>query len=302
MRTWRVGTFSMGILLLMLGLLLFFSRFIGMDLIQVMTAWWPVILIVLGIEILLYLFLARREIPVLKYDFLSIFFVAIIGTLGIAFAMLSSIGLMGKVEEVVAREERSFDLPAFSYKMNDKIHRVVVRNASYDTTIEAANSKEVSLFGTYRVQTSKNKELLKSAKDYLTANQKGDTLYINLKQLPNESGPFYTQGIVAATILIPDDVKLDLVGSNDSLTLKPRALSNDWKIENASTVKVDSSESKDLKIAANSVEEFKGKGWQISKKKDLDGSEEMSGIYQSGEGTYQINIVNSYHVSLLTGK
>ncbi|WP_066391017.1 ECF transporter S component family protein [Neobacillus mesonae] len=301
MRTWRVGTFSMGILLLMLGLFLFFSRFLGMDLIQVMSAWWPVILIVLGIEILIYLFLARQEKPILQYDFLSIFFVAIIGTLGIAFAVLSSTGLMGKVEEVVAREEQSFDLPGFSHKIDDRIHRVVVRNVGYDTTIEATDAKEVSMFGTYRVQAVKNKELLKSANDYLTANQKGDTLYINLKQLPNESGPFYTQAIVAATILIPKDVKLDLVGTSESLTLKPRALSNDWKIENASNVTVDSSESKDLKLAANS-EVFKGKEWKVSNKDDQDESGEKMGVYQSGEGKYHINIVNSYHVSLLTGK
>lgn len=304
MRTWRVGTLSMGALLLMLGLFLFFSRFLGMDLIQVMTAWWPIILIVLGIEILLYLFLARQEKPVLQYDFLSIFFVAIIGTLGIAFAVLSSTGLLGKVEEVAAREERSFDLPAFSYKVDDNIKRVVIRNAGYDTTIEATPADEVAMFGTYRVQTAKNKKVLKSAEDYLTANQKGDTLYINLKLLPNETGPFYTQGMVAATILVPNDVKLDVIGSNDSLTLKPRALMNDWNIKDASNVTVDSSESKDLLVAAAGIQEVQGKGWKITetgKLEDTPDSGERSAVYQSGDGKYHINIVNSYHVSLSTG-
>ena len=113
MRTWRVGTFSMGASLLFLGLFLFFSKFLGLDLVQVMTAWWPLLLVVLGIEILLYLFLSRQEKPVLKYDFLSIFFVGVLGTAGILFAILSTTGIMGKVEDVMAREERSFELPAF---------------------------------------------------------------------------------------------------------------------------------------------------------------------------------------------
>ena len=47
---------------------------------------------------------------------------------GILFATLSATGIMGKVEEVVAREERSFELPDFSYQTDDSIKRVVVTN------------------------------------------------------------------------------------------------------------------------------------------------------------------------------
>jgi hypothetical protein len=114
MRTWRVGTFSMGVSLVFLGLFLFLSRNLGYDLIHVMTAWWPILLVVLGIEILLYFVLSKQEKPVLKYDFLSIFFVGLLGTAGIVLAILSSSGLIGKVEEVMARKELSFELPNFS--------------------------------------------------------------------------------------------------------------------------------------------------------------------------------------------
>ncbi|NRD77721.1 hypothetical protein HPT25_09715 [Bacillus sp. BRMEA1] len=89
MRIWRVGTFSMGALLVLLGLLLFLSKFFELSIVQVMTAWWPILLIVLGIEILLYLFWSRQENPVLRYDILSIFFVGLLGTMGIVFAFLS---------------------------------------------------------------------------------------------------------------------------------------------------------------------------------------------------------------------
>ena len=145
MRTWRVGTFSMGASLVFLGLFLFFSKFMGLDLVQVMTAWWPLLLVVLGIEILVYLFLSRQEKPVLKYDFLSIFFVGVIGTAGIVFAILSTTGIMGKVEEVMAREERSFELPAFSYQIDDSIKRVVVRTVGHQMTVESTEEKEVSI-------------------------------------------------------------------------------------------------------------------------------------------------------------
>ncbi|MEH7299247.1 hypothetical protein [Neobacillus drentensis] len=305
MRTWRVGTFSMGGSLLFLGLFLFFSRFLGFSMVQVMSAWWPILLIVLGVEILLYLFLSRQEKPMLKYDFLSIFFVGLMGTTGIAFAVISSTGLMDKVEELIAREERSFELPAYSYQMDDSIKRVVVRTVGYDMTIEATEEKEVSMFGTYRVQTVKKDKLLKTAEDLISANKRGDTLYLNVKTLPNEVGPFDLQGNVAATLLVPSDVKLEVIGNGNELTLKPRTLSNDWNIESASSVMVDVAKNSDLKVAAVGVEDVRGKDgeWKVSEDTvSSEGIENSSvlknAVYQAGEGKHRINIVNAYNVSL----
>jgi hypothetical protein len=306
MRTWRVGTFSMGASLVFLGLFLFFSKFMGLDLVQVMTAWWPLLLVVLGMEILVYLFLSRQEKPVLKYDFLSIFFVGVIGTAGIAFAILSSTGIMGKVEEVMAREERSFELPAFSYKMDDSIKRVVVRTVDHRMTVESTDEKTVSLFGTYRVQTAKKAKLLESADDVVSANQKGDTLYLNMKSLPNEIGLFNAYGETAATLLIPNNVKLEVVGSDNSLILKPRSLVNDWNIESVSSVVVDVTANSNLKVDALGAQEVRGKDgdWKVSREKtpdDLDNGRKNA-VYESGAGKYHTNIATAYEISLNTNQ
>lgn len=305
MRTWRVGTFSMGGSLVFLGLFLFCSRFLGFSMVQVMSAWWPILLIVLGVEILLYLFLSRQEKPVLKYDFLSIFFVGLLGTTGIAFAVVSSTGLMDKAEEIITREERSFELPAFSYQMDDSIKRVVVRTVGYDMTIESTEENEVSMFGTYRIQTAKKEKLLKTADDLIAANKKGDTLYLNVKTLPSEVGPFDLQGNVAATLLIPSDVKLEVIGNDNSLTLRPRTLANDWNIERASSVMVNVAKSSDLKVAAVGVQSIRGNDgeWKVSEDTKNQGVEDSdsglkNAVYQSGEGKHRINIVDAYDVSL----
>ncbi len=307
MRTWRVGTFSMGASLVFLGLLLFFSKFLDLSLVQVMTAWWPILLVVLGIEILVYLVLSRQEKPMLKYDLLSIFFVGLLGTVGIGFAILSSTGVIGKVEEVMAREVRSFELPDFSYKTDDSIKRVVVRTVGYDMTVEATVDKEVSMFGTYRVQTTKKTKLLESADDIIVANQKGDTLYLNFKMLPSEVGPFDSQGIVAATILVPNDIKLEVIGNNDSLTLKPRTLANDWNIESVSSVVVDVAENSNLKVETVGVDNVRGKDgeWQVTEKlSDVndENSTQKNAVYQTGEGKYLLHIINAFDVSLNTNR
>jgi hypothetical protein len=300
MRTWRVGTFSMGAALVLLGLFLFLSRFMGFDLVHVMSAWWPILLIVLGIEILLYLFFSRQEKSILKYDFVSILFVGLLGMAGILFATLSAAGIMGKVEEVVAREERSFELPDFSYQMDDNIKRVVLRTTAYQTTIEAIEEKEVSMFGTYRAQTTKKEKLLVSAEDYVYANRKGDTLYVNVKTLPNEIGPFYSHTEVASTILIPRGVELEVISTGADITLNPREIENDWSIKGASSLDVKVAETSNLNIQAVDVDGVTGAegAWNITKKGDPNQGERVDAVHQSGEGKYQITISNTHYVSL----
>jgi len=300
MRTWRVGTFSMGASLVFLGLFLFLSRFLGFDLAHVMTAWWPVLLIVLGIEILLYLFFSKQEKPILKYDFVSILFVGLLGMAGIVFATLSATGIMGKVEEVVAREERSFELPDFSYQMDDSIKRVVLRTAGYQTTIEATDEKEVSMFGTYRTQAAKNEKLLASADDYVYANRKGDTLYVNVKTLPNELGPFYSHPKVASTILIPRGVELEIISTGADIVLNPRALENNWSINGAASLDVKVADSSNLNIEAIDVHGVNGAdgAWNITSEGDPNQGDRVDAVHQSGEGEYHITISNTSYVTL----
>ncbi|MEH7176782.1 LiaF transmembrane domain-containing protein [Neobacillus vireti] len=302
MRTWRVGTFSMGASLVFLGIFLFLSRFMGFDLVHVMTSWWPVLLIVLGIEILLYLFLSRQEKPILKYDFVSILFVGVLGMVGIMFATLSATGIMGKVEEAVAREERSFELPNFSYQMDDSIKRVVLRTTGYQTTIEATDEKEVSMFGTYRIQTANKDGLLKSADEYVYANKKGDTLYVNVKTLPNEMGPFYSQQEIASTILIPKGVQLEVIGNGNDITLNPRSLENNWSLDGASSINVKVAEDSHLNITADGVGDVNGRdgAWQLTETDTPNEGIKRNAVFQSGEGKYNITITNTHYVSVNT--
>lgn len=307
-RTWRVGTFSMGAALLLLGILLFSSKFIGLKLYDVMVSWWPFLLVTLGLEVLLYLFFSRKNNPILKYDILSIFFIGILGTVGIGFAFISTIGIDKKAIEVMNREIYSTDLPAFSQAIGNDVKRIVLELGESPVTVETTTEQEVSMFGTYRSYTSMSKPLLKEASDYLLTNKKGDTLYIKVKGLPYNPGPFghYVDSF-AGTILIPASVKLEINGSGNDVTLKPRTLGNNWTINNASHVTVDVQDKSDLLIVANEVTDAQGPEgkWQIKElkpKQTADEGEETpvlkTATYRSGEGKRQINITNSTDVQL----
>lgn len=83
-REWRVGTLSMGILLILFGCTLFISQLKGWPSVEQIFKLWPIILIMLGLEVLGYLFFSRKEMSRVKYDGFSIFIILLI--------MLFSIG------------------------------------------------------------------------------------------------------------------------------------------------------------------------------------------------------------------
>ncbi|MCX7745804.1 MAG: hypothetical protein N2645_02790 [Clostridia bacterium] len=78
MRQWRVGTFSMGISLIVLGIIMLATQLAGVSALQHIIKWWPVLLITLGGEILVYIYASKQENPKVKFDILSIVLVSVI--------------------------------------------------------------------------------------------------------------------------------------------------------------------------------------------------------------------------------
>lgn len=68
-------------------MLLLFSVVKGIQVLDTLTAWWPVLLIILGAEVLLYLLFSKKEQSFIKYDIFSIFFIGVLGSVGIAFTV-----------------------------------------------------------------------------------------------------------------------------------------------------------------------------------------------------------------------
>lgn len=283
MRTWRVGSISMGASLLFLGIFLLLSQLLKWDSAYVLAGWWPVLLIVLGAEILMYLFLSKQEKPILKYDFLSIIFVAVIGTVGIGFTVLQATGLMGQIHTYFDSEVKTADLPSFSQKVGEDIKRIVVDSREHPLTVETVTGKEVSVFGTYRSSYSEATPLLTDSEDYLMAIQKGDTLYITLKSLPDHKGWMEAGSEMRATLVVPSTTPLELESDYNEITLKPRTLSSSWEVSSSSWVNLVLKSSDNIAVNAENVGDIKGEEaeWQYTKTANADEPDEED---PNGEG------------------
>src|SRR5690625_2379609 len=207
MRTWRVGSSSMVVFLLLLGVLLLLSQFFQVKVTTFFLTWWPVILIVLGLELLVYLFLSKQEDPVIKYDFLSVIFVGFIGMFAIGMTLLMTTGILDRVNNWVNLEEQTLELPEYNLVLGKNIKRIVMNTANHDVAIENIKSNDISIFGSYRAFMLNEEALVKSTDEYVQMNEKEDTLYIELKQIPNTYIPFQDVASVSTTILMPKNIE-----------------------------------------------------------------------------------------------
>ncbi len=311
MRKWRVGSISMGISLILLGILLFVSQIMGMQMIEPLLVWWPIILIVLGIEIVVYLVLSKQEDPIVKYDFLSILFVGIIGMIGIGFTLLSSVGLIDEVQGAIGAEHRSMDLPAVEENLVTDINRVVLETNGVTSKIEGSSSTELHVFGVYRATIHpKADPIISETTDYVTTKVVGDTLYVTLKEPAEYVGPFSTYTTMEPTIIVPNSIQLEVRGQDNHVSLYPGSLKNNWIVDGAANVSVHVDDKSNILLSAVSHNELENGNmkWDKIDTTDRDETDEVyekstteklyKGTKQLGEGTYKLSIFNSNVVTI----
>ncbi|WNF38620.1 hypothetical protein RJD24_09455 [Bacillaceae bacterium IKA-2] len=303
MRTWRVGTVSMGASLVFLGVLLLFSKMLGLEIYPIMASWWPIILIVLGVEILIFFFLNQNEKTSVKYDIFSILFIGFIGTVGIVFALLSSLGIADEVSAAISSQEETRDLPSFEQQLPNSIERIVIETGNHPLVVEGTNSSEYAIFGQYRTQVSaQDQQVLETANDYLSTHQKGDTLFVILKGLPQRHGWNSSYLSMSVTMLIPSNMDVEIRGAQD-VELRPRTINADYLIDQASYVSVYLPIDSDVVLQTTNVQELLETNleWELTNgndEKDELTSTSTNAQIIVGNGKNKISILNSTSISV----
>nr|WP_144925962.1 hypothetical protein [Paenibacillus bovis] len=295
MRTWRVGSFSMGAALVFLGIFLLLSQVFDWDPAIAMVSWWPILFIILGVEILVFLAIGKNDKQYVKYDFISIIFISVIGTFGLGMAMLNTVGLLDVAHDVVSAEELTENLPKYEETLSDDIKRVVVETGPYELNIEATPANKAVLFGTYTANGLKQSSV-KEISDYALIEKQADTLYIKIKRLPT-SKIFSNHGWMEATLLIPDTKQVEVKARGNDLQVETRKLQADWSISKAGTITFNVKEDANISIQATDIQYLDEDSWNI-KKNDDEYADYVSGSYKIGNGEQIIQVHDSYKVQI----
>ncbi|TCJ83879.1 UNVERIFIED_ORG: hypothetical protein EDC93_102575 [Bacillus cereus] len=313
MRTWRVGTFSMGLSIISLGCFLLFSVVKGTEVLDSLTAWWPVLLIILGVEILLYLLFSKKEQSFIKYDIFSIFFIGVLGSVGIAFYCLLSTGLLDEVRHSIHTTRQTSNIPSGQLDIPESIKKIVVDAGQHPLTIEGNDTNQIHLLGTYEMTTKANEKLNLKQEDFLSVQTAGETMYISLKSLPVQHTLWNSAPQVKPTLVLPQNKNVEVRASNNELSLYPGQLQNNWFVQESSNVSVHLTKESDVSVIAvtNQKEAHGNTPWEQVEdltKKEENTSEEnkefneqehwYKNSIKTGNGTYKLNIAKAYNINM----
>ncbi|MDD3023098.1 MAG: hypothetical protein PHE26_04285 [Syntrophomonadaceae bacterium] len=227
MRQWRVGTFSMGLLLFCTGIGLLYAQFQPLLVVESIFKWWPVIFIILGIEVLLQSYLKKGEESKIKYDIFSILIIFFIVMTGMGLQLAGKVGLSSYIQENISAEQYNIEMDR-EIALDKDIQKVVievdsgprlkVRTGSEDS-IQCNTQAEI------RAQSEAEARQVMQEKNKLNSRRNGNTLYLSLGL--SAGGDCYN---VAYSLILPERLAVELEHHDASLQITAGQIAGDWLI------------------------------------------------------------------------
>jgi hypothetical protein len=206
LRTWRVGSLSMGVTLILMGTALAVSLWQDIEAFEVLVWVAPVVFIMLGAELLLYLKFSNSARTIVRYDWMSVFFVGMVGTASLGLALLMSTGLFDELQRGLQMTQRSAFVETKNLKVPAEIKKIVVHSLD-GVTLEHSETREVKLFGQIRYWSSEKYERMDNK--MLQTDIVGSTMYVMIGSVDHRDGGFISDTVSPElTLIVPKDVEI----------------------------------------------------------------------------------------------
>jgi hypothetical protein len=189
MRQWRVGTLSMGLLLLASGIGLLYAQFNKVAAADWAFKWWPVIFIILGVEVLIQFHFRKSEDGKIKYDVFSVFIILLIVLAGLGLQSASEVGLVEYAREMINMQDFNLQSPETVIPVNNQVQKIVVESEYAGILkIRTASSNSILYYcnAALRAQSEPRPELLAE----VVANKHspdGRHLYLSMSRSPHNN-------------------------------------------------------------------------------------------------------------------
>jgi hypothetical protein len=299
MKKRRVGTLSLGIFLIGSGGLLFYAQFNGENALEIAATWWPLLLFLLGIEVLWYVYTAKEEAPKIKYDFFSIFIIFLFLIVSMGVYGVSQIGLAPHLHARLSAQDFQLQTSPEELVLEKAIKKIVLDVPSNHLRLRIGPEDLVTAFGKAYV-TAENMEMAEKLLDskLLESRQVGDTLYVSFNQPFSASDSPYYARIDDLTLVVPADRSLE-VKSSRRLEVDVTGLKSQLLIEGSGTTELKVPEQGDYALTAYVDDEHDLQGnvkWTIQgkqKEEQEEYSSSLEGELIFGKGHYKINIMSS---------
>lgn len=304
MRRWRVGTMTLGIMLISLGIIMLSAQLKQLAILNVFITWWPIILVLLGGEILWYTYSSKEPEPKVKYDVFSMFMVFVLAFCSIGMYAVTSTGIMHKAAEAISSHYITVEIPRQSVATGAEVEQIVVRAPSEKVRIESTDSQEAVLLGSATVRATGREQAQELAAGVrLVGHVEGDVLLLSIMPTPRASN--MRQGALDQefTLILPKGKDVKIEGDNYyDMSIASSVLNDLWMVSGRGNLIMNVDRDADLTIEAN-VDRSDHLAGNIEWNIDSRGEGEMhrsrvTGTLTLGQGQHRILIVEADRVTV----
>lgn len=297
MRKRRVGTISMGIVLIAFGVLIFIAQIESVSAVKLSIKFWPAILFLIGGEILWYSYKYKEEDMNIKYDFFSIFIVLFIVVINLGIYSLIETNMIDKINTRIFSQVYKFKIPCNEFEVDKEIEKIVVNSPFHTSlTIRSGKSNKVVSSGSINITTDdreKAKEVLND--EYVVINKLDNVLYISFMDCSDYNNNIQYVCPCDFNITLPCNKKVEINGGSD-LRLMADEIKDNWIIDSVNRAKIRLGKNIDVKVDAyvDAKEMLKGNvKWKTTEEK-IQGEEEhaVKGELVYGNGDSCIYVLN----------
>ncbi|MCA0758266.1 hypothetical protein KP806_24735 [Paenibacillus sp. N4] len=205
-RTWRVGSLSMGVTLILLGTALAVSIWQNIEAYEMLLWVAPVVFMMLGAELLLYLKFSGSDRAIVRYDWMSVFFVGAVGMASLALALLMSTGLFNELQRELSMTQRSAFVDAQTVEVPANVKKIVVQSLS-GVTVEESETREVHLFGQVRYWSAD--QLARLDDKMMKTKIVGTDMYVMIGTVERKDGGLVSDMVdTQLTLVVPKGVEV----------------------------------------------------------------------------------------------
>lgn len=288
MKIKRVGTISMGIVLISFGVILFLSQVNKFSALNMVLKIWPLILILMGLEVLWYRYMSKDEGIVIKYDLFSIFTILIILIVNMGIFTISESGLIDRFQSMVVSSNYDMDKAVNEYIIDESIKKIIINDAN-NLVIRSTKDNKISGISKANVYASSKEEAYElNSMDNVKYEKSGNTLYI---YFPNNMNNNYSYSNTRSLeLFLPENIDAEIMNCYN-LDLIYSSFNNKWTFDGNSNINIrlEKDSNVDIKAFVECLDILNGNiKWEFNN----------FGEYVKGDGANVINILNSNSITV----
>jgi len=299
MRQWRVGTLSMGLLLVFTGTGLLFAQFNKLAVVDFSLRWWPIIFILLGLEVLALNYFNKGENSKIKYDVFSIIITLLIVLTGLGLQSMSQLGLVAKAQTMISSQVFTIQNSA-EIAMEPGIKKIVLESSGNQVNLRSSQGNTILANSDLQIRAQSRLEAQGTASqnNKISQQKSGDTLYLVLQR--NHGDPILN---CSYSLVLPENVAVEVDSAGNPLNINLTSIKNDWEITGSGSCSIKLPAGADLTINAlvDKEEELQGNlAWTKTKIGTAVNPEghpnsvnkgQIQALSKLGNGTHKMNII-----------